>query len=138
MESQRIRSYKELSSLRTFSERFEYLRLSGIVGRETFGYDRYLNQALYRSSLWHQVRNQVILRDNACDLGIDGMEIKGRLIVHHMNPMNIDDVLAHSEDILNPEFLICTTLDTHNAIHYGKTEINSCNERKPGDTCPWR
>lgn len=136
MEALKIRTYSELSKLKTFAERYEYLKLTGVVGKETFGYDRYLNQALYCSAYWQRIRRQVILRDNACDLGIDGLEIKSHLIVHHMNPISVEDVLAHSEEILDPEYLICTTINTHNAIHYGHME-EEWKERKPGDTRLW-
>ena len=133
-----IRTYNELSKLKTFAERFEYLKLTGIVGKETFGYDRWLNQSLYHSDMWRRVRHEVIIRDNGCDLGIDGLEIKGRLIVHHMNPISKDDLLARSEDIILPDFLICTTIDTHNAIHYGDDSVlRQWKERTPGDTCLW-
>ena len=133
-----MRTYSELSKLRTFAERFEYLKLTGKVGKETFGYDRWLNQALYKSDLWHKARNEAIIRDCGCDLGIPGLEIKGRLIVHHMNPITKIDVLEHSESLIDPEFLICTTIDTHNAIHYGNdTVLNQWEERTPGDTCLW-
>lgn len=133
-----MRTYSELSKLKTFAERFEYLKLTGIVGKETFGYDRWLNQALYRSDLWHKARNEAIIRDCGCDLGIPGLEIKGRLIVHHMNPITKIEVLEHSESLIDPEFLICTTIDTHNAIHYGNDAVlNQWEERTPGDTCLW-
>lgn len=133
-----MRTYSELSKLKTFAERFEYLKLTGTVGKETFGYDRWLNQALYKSDLWHKARNEAIIRDRGCDLGIPGLEIKGRLIVHHMNPITKIDVLEHSESLIDPEFLICTTIDTHNAIHYGNdTVLNQWEERTPGDTCLW-
>lgn len=133
-----MRTYSELSKLRTFAERFEYLKLTGTVGKETFGYDRWLNQALYKSDLWHKARNEAIIRDCGCDLGVAGLEIKGRLIVHHMNPITKMDVLEHSESLIDPEFLICTTIDTHNAIHYGNDAVlNKWEERTPGDTCLW-
>lgn len=133
-----MRTYRELSQLKTFAERFDYLKLTGEVGKETFGYDRWLNQMLYSSREWQRLRREVIIRDNGCDLGIPGLEIKGRLIVHHMNPIIVEDVLQHSDKILDPEFLISTTIDTHNAIHYGIPRTDEIIERKPGDTCPWR
>ena len=133
-----IRTYSELIKLETYAERFEYLKLVGIVGKETFGRDRFLNQALYHSDEWHHIRNFVIVRDNGCDLGVPGLEIKGLLIVHHMNPIAKEDILKHSDDLINPEFLICTCIDTHNAIHYGNdVMLNQWKERTPGDTCLW-
>ena len=133
-----IRTYSELIKLDTFAERFEYLKLTGIVGKETFGYDRYLNQLLYHSDDWHRTRNFVIIRDNGCDLGIPGMEIKGRIIVHHMNPITEQDILQHSDLLLDPEFLICTGMNTHNAVHYGDDSIlNAWRPREAGDTKLW-
>lgn len=116
-----MRAYSELITLPTFKERFEYLRLKGEVGRDTFGFDRYLNQAFYRSLEWKAIRNQVIIRDENCDLGLPGNDIYGQVIVHHMNPIMLKDLKDEelSKLILDPEYLICTTLDTHNAIHYG-------------------
>lgn len=136
-----IRTYSELIKLPTFEERFEYLRLRGSVGRPTFGVERYLNQEFYRSSIWRDVRDTVILRDNGCDLADPDREIESGIIIHHMNPIVIHDILSHSDDVINPEYLICTSLDTHNAIHYG--DISGCRqigftERRPFDTCPWR
>lgn len=135
------RTYNELILLPTFEERFEYLRLKGKVGEDTFGFDRYINQKFYRSIEWKRIRDQVILRDKGCDLGIDDREIFGKAIIHHMNPVSISDVVDATEYLLNPEFLICTTLETHNAIHYGDADqILRTNpiERKPNDTCPWK
>lgn len=136
----KIRTYTEMSKLPTFRERFEYLKLSGVVGRDTFGYDRYLNQQFYRSAEWRRIRDLVIVRDNACDLGIDGHEIVTRIYIHHMNPITKDDILQHSADIVDPEYLVCVTQDTHNAIHYGfgPHDGGLPIERKPNDTCPWR
>jgi len=132
------RTYSELIKLETFAERFEYLKLTGIVGKETFGYDRWLNQVLYHSGIWYHVRNKVIIRDNGCDLGVPGLEIKGRLIVHHINPIAKEDILEHAELLADPEFLICTSINTHNAIHYGDNSIlKEWKERTPGDTCLW-
>ena len=135
-----IRTYSELSKLKTYEERFRYLRLDGKVGRETFGFDRYLNQAFYRLQKWKEVRNKVIVRDNGCDLGIEGYEIYGRVIIHHMNPVTIEDILRESEFLFDPEFLISTTHSTHNAIHYGDESllITASVERKANDTCPWK
>jgi len=134
-----FRKYSELRRLFTFEERYEYLRLGGIVGESTFGFDRYINQDFYRSREWRTVRDQVIVRDNGCDLGVDGYDIHGNLLVHHMNPMTADDVVHSEEWILNPEYLITTTQDTHNAIHYGdKTLLKTpFVPRIPGDTKLW-
>lgn len=135
-----IKTYSELITLPTFEERYRYLRLSGSVGKETFGFDRYLNQVFYRSQRWREIRDQVIIRDNACDLGIAGRDIYTRIIVHHMNPISIQDLERESDFLLNPEFLICTVHNTHNAIHYGDESllILAPIERTKNDTCPWR
>lgn len=135
-----IKTYSDLRRLETQEDRFEYLKLGGVVGRDTFGYDRYMNQDFYRSRLWRQVRNVVIARDRGCDLGLPGFEIHDRVYVHHMNPMMPDDLIAHNQDVLDPEFLICVTLDTHNAIHYGDESHlrrRQLVERRPGDTKLW-
>ena len=115
----KIRSYSELRGLHTFEDRYEYLRLRGTVGRATFGFDRYINQRFYTSRQWKQVRDEVITRDEGCDLGIPGFEIDRRIYIHHMNPMLPDEIMGDDESILDPEYLICTTHRTHNAIHYG-------------------
>lgn len=135
-----IRTYSELITIPTFKERFEYLRLDGTVGKETFGFDRYLNQVFYRSPEWKSIRDQVIVRDNGCDLGIEGHEIYGRIIIHHMNPLAMEDVLDRNPSIFNPEFLITTIHNTHNAIHYGDENllITAPIERSKNDTCPWK
>lgn len=136
-----IRTYSELISLPTFMERYNYLRLKGQVGADTFGFDRQLNQMLYqRSPRWKEVRDTVIIRDNGCDLAMEGHEIYGKIIVHHMNPITIDDVLNDRDWIYDPEFLICTMHNTHNAIHYGdeKQLIIAPNVRTRNDTCPWK
>jgi hypothetical protein len=134
-----IRRYSRLKRLDTFEERFRYLRLQGSVGRESFGFDRYLNQNFYRSREWKDVRNFVIVRDNGCDLGLDGYEIHTQLVVHHMNPMEPEAIIHGDPRILDPEFLITTTHQTHNAIHYGdENQIPRQRvERKPGDTQLW-
>lgn len=133
------KTYEELSKLKTFDERFRYLILGGTIGEETFGYDRWLNQNFYTSDEWKRSRRKVIIRDEGCDLGIPGLEIKGRLIVHHMNPVEKLDVLRHSDLLINPDYLICTSISTHNAIHYGDLSIlEPYVERRPNDTCPWR
>lgn len=135
-----IRTYSELIQLRTFIDRFEYLKLGGQVGAETFGYDRYLNQRFYHSSEWRSIRDYVIARDLGCDLGMEGYEIYGKIYIHHMNPITQTDIVLSNEDMLNPEFLICTTHNTHNAIHYGDASllITGPIERRPNDTCPWK
>ena len=134
-----IRTYSELVTLKTFRERFEYLRLNGSVGRDTFGYDRYLNQIFYNTPEWKKVRREVILRDGACDLAVPGLEISSTIFIHHMNPIAKEDIVAHSLDILKPEYLICTSFDTHNAIHYGlDTPNKELVVRTANDTCPWR
>lgn len=135
-----IRTYSELITLPTFEERFNYLKLKGQVGKDTFGFDRWLNQIFYKDPEWKSVRDYVIVRDNGCDLGVDGYEINGRILVHHMNPITKKDILERSKYLLDPEFLISTVHNTHNAIHYGdenllaKTPI----ERTKNDTCPWK
>ena len=135
-----IRTYSELIKLPTFEERFQYLKLDGDVGVETFGFGRYLNQAFYSSDEWKSIRNQVIIRDNGCDLGIEGREIYKRIIIHHMNPITKEDLLYRTEYLLNPEYMICTMKNTHDAIHYGDENLlfKEPVERKPNDTCPWR
>lgn len=137
-----IRTYSELITIPTFKERYNYLKLNGRVCEETFGFDRYLNQKFYRLPEWKAVRRQIILRDHGCDLGVDDREIpRGvRIIVHHMNPMSIKDVVNKLDWILDPEFLICTTKRTHDAIHYGDESLlyDEPIERMKGDTCPWK
>ena len=135
-----IRTYSELSKLLTFEERFQYLSLDGKVGEETFGFDRYLNQMFYRSQKWKAVRDYVIVRDNGCDLGVEGYEIHGRIIIHHMNPITIRDIEKESDFLLDPEYLITTVHNTHNAIHYGDENIliKAPIERSKNDTCPWK
>lgn len=135
-----IRTYSELSKLKTFEERYQYLKLDGIVGKETFGFDRYLNQAFYRSKEWKRVRDKVIIRDNGCDLGCEDREIYDKILIHHMNPINKNDVLNRVERILDPEYLICTTKRTHDAIHYSDENLLILVpiERKPNDVCPWK
>lgn len=134
-----IRSYTELEKLKTFEDRFRYLSLRGNVGQATFGFDRWINQQFYRSRQWKSARNQVILRDEGCDLGVIGHEIRIQLLVHHMNPLTPDDIINGLEWVLDPEYLITTTLDTHNAIHYGDERLlkKPFVERQPGDTKLW-
>jgi hypothetical protein len=140
MKTMNIRTYSELSKLTTFEERYRYLRLGGRVGEETFGFDRWINQMFYKDPEWLKIRDEVIIRDNGCDLGIEGREIYSRIIVHHMNPITKADILDRSEFLLNPEYLICTVKNTHDAIHYGDESllITLPMERSPNDTCPWR
>jgi hypothetical protein len=136
-----IKTYSELITLPSFEERFRYLNLDGRVGKDTFGYDRYANQQLYqRSRKWKKARDTVIIRDNGCDLGVEGYEIFGKIIVHHMNPITMEDIIKDRDWIYDPEFLICTTHITHNAIHYGDEHllITAPIERSPNDTCPWK
>lgn len=134
------RRYSELSRLKTFEERFRYLQLHGNVGKSTFGFDRYLNQALYTSSRWKSARNEVIIRDSGCDLGILDREILSNITIHHMNPITIEDLESRNEDIFNPEFLVCVSRDTHLAIHYGDESLLPIlpKERRPGDTLLWK
>ena len=136
-----IRTYSELSKLKTFKERFEYLRLDGTVGKDTFGFDRIFNQRFYRSVEWRRIRDDVIMRDNGCDLGIAGHDIFGQnVIIHHLNPISLSDIENRTDILLNPEYLITTTHTTHNAIHYGDESLLSIApvERSKNDTCPWR
>ncbi len=135
-----IKRYSELIRYDTFIDRYHYLNLVGQVGIETFGLDRYLNQTLYRSSRWRRTRNQVILRDNGCDLGMEGFDIVDKIIVHHINPLTVQDIEEDVDEIYDPEFLICCSFDTHNAIHYGDERLlpQLPVERRPGDTCPWK
>ena len=134
-----IRTYSELITMPSFEERYRYLKLDGVVGEETFGFDRYLNQLFYRSKEWKTIRNFVITRDNGCDLGMDGHDIYGKILIHHMNPISKDDILGRSEYLLDPEFLISTIKNTHDAIHYGDESllITEPIQRSKNDTCPW-
>lgn len=136
----RVRTYSELVTLSTFEERFAYLKLNGFVGKEIFGFDRYLNQAFYNSKEWKRVRDIVITRDFGCDLACPGRDIFGQIIVHHMNPISVDDICHSTDFLLNPEYLITTWSMTHNAIHYGSESLlpKAPVERRPNDTCPWR
>jgi hypothetical protein len=135
----RTRRYNELRRIDSFEERYKYLALRGEVGRSTFGFDRYINQQFYASRQWRHVRHQIIARDNGCDLGIEGYEIHDRVYIHHMNPMTVDDIIHGDESILDPEFLISVTHQTHNAIHYGDEKLlpRPLVERRPGDTKLW-
>ena len=140
MKMTNIRTYSELILLPTFEERYEYLRLNGRVGEETFGFDRWLNQTFYKSEEWLSMRDKIIVRDNGCDLGISGRDIYSRILIHHMNPITKEDILRRSDILLNPEYLICVTPNTHRAIHYGNSNllIKDPIKRRPNDTCPWK
>lgn len=135
-----IRTYSELSKLKTLKERFEYLRLDGKVGEDTFGFDRYLNQMFYKLPEWKKVRREVIIRDDGCDLGVEGFDIMGTIIVHHMNPITKQQIINHDPILFDPEFLISSSTLTHNAIHYGDSNLlpRDLIERRKNDTCPWR
>ena len=135
-----IKTYSELSKLETYKERYQYLKLDGIVGEETFGFDRYLNQILYKSDEWKSCRNDIIIRDNGCDLGCEGFEVHGRILIHHINPITVDDIVNRNPKVFDPENLILTSHNTHQAIHYGNEDllIRAPIERSKYDTCPWR
>lgn len=140
MKTTTIKTYSEAILIPNFLDRFEYLKLDGIVGAVTFGYDRYLNQTLYRSTEWKRFRRDIILRDNGCDLGCEGYEIYGKILIHHLNPITMEDIINRNQCIFDPENVICTTLDTHNAIHYGDASllVTEPIERTRFDTCPWK
>ena len=135
-----IKTYRDLSRLKSFDDRFKFLKLTGVVGEATFGYDRILNQLLYRSSRWRKSRDKVIIRDNGCDLGVDGFEIHDKIIVHHINPITIEDIEEDVDELYDPEFLISTAFNTHNAIHFGDESLlpKKHVERFRNDTCPWK
>ena len=135
-----IRTYSELITIPTFEERFEYLKLNGSVGLETFGRDRYLNQILYNSPEWRRFRPEIIVRDNGCDLACEGYEIFGKILIHHINPITAQDILNRNSKVFDPENVITTVHNTHNAIHYGDENllITAPIERSRNDTCPWR
>ena len=135
-----IRTYSELITIPTFKERFEYLQLKGSVGKDTFGHDRYLNQVLYRSPEWKRLRNQIIIRDAGCDLACDGYDIYDKVLIHHLNPITVEDVLARSRKVFDPDNLVCVSHNTHNAIHYGDVDLLVTGPiiRTKNDTCPWR
>lgn len=140
MNRMKIRTYSELITLPTFEDRYKYLRLGGKVGEETFGFERYLNQSFYKSDAWLSVRDTVIIRDLGCDLGIEGREIHGRIIVHHMNPITKIDIMDRTELLLDSEYLICTTKNTHDAIHFSDENllVKDPIVRTKNDTCPWK
>jgi len=135
-----IRTYTELIQLPTFKERYDYLRLGAIVGQDTFGFDRYLNQKFYHSKEWQQIRRDVIIRDEGRDLAMPGYEIQNGIYIHHMNPITVQDINDATSFLLNPEYLVCVTDRTHKAIHYGDASLlpQLPVERRPNDTCPWR
>lgn len=135
-----IRTYSELITLPTFEERFRYLKLNGTVGGKTFGHERYLNQKFYTSQEWRSLRRQIIIRDNGCDLGVEGLDIRGPIFIHHINPILAEDIIHCSEYLMNPEYLICVSKQTHNAIHYGDINLSNTTfvERTKNDTCPWK
>lgn len=135
-----IRTYSELIALPTFEDRYRYLRLDGRVGQETFGFDRWLNQRFYKDPEWLRIRDEIIIRDNGRDLGIEGREIHGRILIHHMNPITTEDIVKRSRYLLDPEYLICTVKRTHDAIHYGDESLLVLGpiERTKNDTCPWK
>lgn len=136
----RIRTYSELIRFSSLEERYKYLKLIGSIGESTFGYDRYLNQLLYSSRRWKSIRDQVIVRDGGFDLGVEDYPIGEKIIVHHMNPITPSDIEEESEDVFAPEFLICVSPRTHNAIHFSDDSLlpKLPIQRRPGDTCPWR
>ena len=140
MNQRNIKTYSELMKLQTFEERYEYLKIGGKVGEATFGFDRYINQMLYKTSEWVSARNTVIIRDNGCDLGVEGYDIVGKVMVHHMNPITVDDIINRLDYVLDPEYLISSSMMTHNAIHYGNKDLlpQVPIERSKNDTCPWR
>lgn len=136
-----MRTYGELIKIEKFLDRYEYLKLNGSVGAETFGFDRWLNQIFYRSPEWKHIREEVIIRDDGCDLGIRDRPIGGRIYVHHMNPIDVKSIIERKSILLNPDFLICCSHNTHEAIHYGNSDIllpDKFVERKPNDTIPWK
>ena len=135
------RTYSELITLSTFEERFKYLKLDGIVGRDTFGFDRYFNQKFYNSKEWKQIRRDIIVRDNGCDLAHADYNIYGKVFIHHMNPVTVSDISECTDYLTNPDYLICVSFDTHNAIHFGSADIfgkYKFAERYLNDTAPWR
>ena len=135
-----IRTYSELITIPTFEERYNYSKLNGIVGKETFGYDRYLNQLLYRSSDWRSFRDRIIIRDNGCDLACEGFELQSRIIIHHIDPITVEDILNKHPKVFDPENVVSTSHNTHIAIHYGAKNLISIGpiNRYKNDTCPWK
>lgn len=135
-----IRTYSELKRISSFEERYRYLKLSGRVGESTFGFDRYINQMLYNSDRWKKTRRDIIIRDNGCDLGVDGYDINDMIIVHHINPLRIEDIEEERPEVFDPEFLISSSSRTHKAIHFGDERLLPSLPivRRRNDTCPWR
>lgn len=135
-----IKTYDELIKLKTFRERFEYLKLGGAIGQETFGYDRYLNQVFYTSDEWKSLRNEIIIRDNGNDMAFPDFEIRGKILIHHINPITLKDIYERNPKLLDPNNLICVSMATHNAIHYGSYDLIDLEivDRRPNDTCPWK
>lgn len=140
MTAMSIKTYSELIRIPTFEERFDYLKVGSKIGEDTFGFDRYLNQIFYRSPEWKELRRFVILRDDGCDLAFRDLPISGRVYIHHLNPISADDVKTRSEILLNPEFLVCTSFNTHQALHFGDKNLlpKEPIERSRNDTCPWK
>ena len=136
----KIKTYSEAMSIPTYLERFRYLQIGGKIGDETFGYDRYLNQTLYRTAEWKRFRREIIVRDNGCDLACEGYEIVGNVLVHHINPITVKDIVRRDPKIFDPDNVICVSLNTHNAIHYGDESLLMLGpiERTKNDTCPWK
>lgn len=135
-----IKTYSEIIKMNDFQDRFEYLKLKGVVGKETFAFDRWLNQKFYSGPTWRRLRDEIIVRDDGCDLAMPDRKIHGKIFIHHINPVNVDDIVKRSEYLLDPDFLICCSKRTHDAIHYGDASLLTLDpvERKPGDTIPWR
>ena len=140
MNTRTIRTYNEAMHIADYLERYRYLRLGGTIGRETFGFDRYLNQSLYRSGEWKRFRRDIILRDNGCDLACEGYAIVGKILIHHIEPITMGDIVNRDSKIFDPNNVICVSLDTHNAIHFGDERllVTGPIERRPNDTCPWK
>lgn len=140
MTMMKLRTYSELITLPTFEERFLYLKLDGVIGKETFGFKRWLNQEFYHSDEWLRFRDDIIIRDCGCDLGVPGFDIYGSVLIHHLNPITYDDILHRKHCVFDPENVICTKLSTHNAIHYSDESllVLAPVERSRNDTCPWR
>lgn len=133
-----LKTYSKLIKLKSFEERFEYLKLSSFISELTFGSKRFLNQALYSSDRWKKIRGEIIIRDNGCDLGMDGYDLIGRIYIHHLNPITIEDIRHGRSCVFDPENLICCSMDTHNRLHFGSEPPKSLVARRPNDTCPWK
>lgn len=140
MNTKNIKTYSELITIPDYLERFRYLKLRGQVGVNTFGHDRYVNQVLYQSYEWRRFRRDIIMRDGCCDMAHEDYEIQGKVIIHHINPISYADVTRRDPKIFDPENVICVSMMTHNAIHYGDEDLlmKGPIERTPNDTCPWR